>query len=349
MVVPDALEVGGLGAWAGGADEQVASVLEVERGETWIVGGRGPEHTRIGWEFFGSRVLAEIEGDTPEQAAVLGEMRREKGVVVFIFYGGEGGGVECGGIAGNIVVASEAGSGGEHDGDGRRAGDAELVGVGENLTTLDGDAGAGLEGERAGNAVGGGVFSGEDQGVAAFGAGVGGLERGERNSEIEGGGLLGLPDVASGVADDDDLIDWTGEDLAGVEQLAEAEGGGGDGGIEVELTPVVSGPIAAGQGEKQVAERLVGHLADGAGHEFLLRKILGGLVLTGGEESTDLRQGCACLGVRGIVGAASPKSVLVELEAFVVDAAEDHGAEATIADRQGLHPLAGRALIPKSQ
>jgi len=274
---------------------------------------------------------------------------REKGVVVFIFYGGMGGGVERGGIAGDIVVASEAGSGGEHDGDGGRTRDAELVGVGGNLTALDGDAGAGLEGECAVNAVGGAVFSGENEGVAAFGAGVGGLERGERDSEIEGGGLLGLVDVAGGVAYDDDLIDWAGEDLAGVEEFAKAEGGGSNGGIEIELTPVVGGPIAARQSEKQVAERLVGHLADGAGHEFLLREILSGLVLAGGEEAADLGQGCASFGVRGMIGAACPKSVLVELEAFEVDAAEDHGAEAPVADWQGLHPLASRALVPKGQ
>ena len=42
-----------------------------------------------------------------------------------------------------------------------------------------------------------------------------------------------------------------------------------------------------------------------------------------------------------VVGFAGPDGLLVELDAFVRGAAEDHGAHAAIADRQGVGPQIG--------
>ena len=74
-----------------------------------------------------------------------------------------------------------------------------------------------------------------------------------------------------------------------------------------------------------------------------------GGVFARGEEATDFGEGGGGRGVGGVVGAAGPEGVLVELKAFVLDAAEDHGAEAAIAERKGLDPLGGGLAIPEGE
>ena len=47
--------------------------------------------------------------------------------------------------------------------------------------------------------------------------------------------------------------------------------------------------------------------------------------------------------------APGPDRIFVELKEVLVDTAIDHGAESTIADRQGFHPLAGRLPVPEHE
>ena len=80
---------------------------------------------------------------------------------------------------------------------------------------------------------------------------------------------------------------------------------------------------------------------DRVAHEFLHGEIFGFLLLAGPEEFADLRQrlGGALVGV--VVGLAGPDGLLVELDAFVGGAAEDHGAHVAVADGQGVGPEVG--------
>ena len=50
-----------------------------------------------------------------------------------------------------------------------------------------------------------------------------------------------------------------------------------------------------------------------------------------------------------VVGFAGPDGMLVELDALVGGAAEDHGAHAAVADGQGFGPESGGLVVPESE
>ena len=103
------------------------------------------------------------------------------------------------------------------------------------------------------------------------------------------------------------------------------------------------GLAGAGSFDDQVAEGLVGLLADRVAHELLHGEVFGFLLLAGPEQFADFGQrlGGALVGV--VVGLAGPDGTLVELDALVRGAAEDHGAHAAVADGQGVGPQIRRA------
>ena len=57
------------------------------------------------------------------------------------------------------------------------------------------------------------------------------------------------------------------------------------------------------------------------------------------------------LGIRvvTVVGTSGPEGVFVELKAFGLDAAEDHGAEASVADGQSVAPEDGWFFVPEDE
>ncbi len=78
VVVPDALQIRRLRARPRAGDQQVAAVLEVERGEAGV--GRAVPHGRealVGGQSVPRR-RAEVESDAPEERAVVGEVPREE-------------------------------------------------------------------------------------------------------------------------------------------------------------------------------------------------------------------------------------------------------------------------------
>lgn len=79
QVVPEALEVGGLAAGAGAGDEQVAAVVEKERGKARVGGALGEAHEAGGrGEGGGSGRRAEVEGDAPVECLVVGAVAGEQ-------------------------------------------------------------------------------------------------------------------------------------------------------------------------------------------------------------------------------------------------------------------------------
>ena len=74
LVVPDALQVGRLAARAAGADQQVAAVLEDQRGQVRIVAVGELGDALVG-RLVGGRRAAEVERHAAEQRLVIGEVR----------------------------------------------------------------------------------------------------------------------------------------------------------------------------------------------------------------------------------------------------------------------------------
>ena len=56
-----------------------------------------------------------------------------------------------------------------------------------------------------------------------------------------------------------------------------------------------------------------------------------------------------CALVRVVVRLARPDGALVELDALVVDAAEDHRAQPAVADGQGFHPQIRGLAVPEGE
>jgi hypothetical protein len=67
------------------------------------------------------------------------------------------------------------------------------------------------------------------------------------------------------------------------------------------------------------------------------------------EEVAGFFDGVGGGGVGGIVGGAGPDGVFVELNAFVVYAAENGAAEAAVAKGKGFEPFACGAVVPESE
>ncbi len=144
------------------------------------------------------------------------------------------------------------------------------------------------------------------------------------------------------------LSGLAGERLALVCHAIRAEGHAGDGGIEVQFTLVVGGVVQADEVQAQVAEGLVGFLAHGVAEKVCPGDALGLLDFSIEQELPDFGQMYVRAGADIIVRPAFPERVLIELDAFVGDAAEDHCPQPAVADGQGIRPFFRRLRIPQS-
>ena len=130
-----------------------------------------------------------------------------------------------------------------------------------------------------------------------------------------------------------------GDHLARVADVADLVAHRGHGVAEVQLAPVVAPEVAVLEGEPDVAERQVG-LGERA-HQPLGGGVGGGVV-AGQRQAADLGERGLRVRPVPVAGAAGPQRVVVDLQALDADVAEDHRAEAAVADRQRLDPLAWR-------
>ncbi len=51
--------------------------------------------------------------------------------------------------------------------------------------------------------------------------------------------------------------------------------------------------------------------------------------------------------IYGVGRAAGPQALFVQLDSLLPDAAEHHGRQRTVAQRQGIYPFAGRFRVPE--
>ena len=213
LVGPDALQIRGQAAGAGGRDEQVTAEAEVERGEGGI--GRacveGAESIWGGASGDGGIRCAEVEGDAVEGAAVVGDVR-----------GAERGEILRGG-AGEVGLGGDAGVGDGSAGEGLdvgRGGDEQQRGVGvahAESVTFEREGAAGRNDTDAGGvAHAGGAaeavvdLSAHEQAVGA--GGFGGEAFGAVEAGVEGDAARG----AGGEAENKSFGRCADEGLAGV-------------------------------------------------------------------------------------------------------------------------------------
>ena len=148
-------------------------------------------------------------------------------------------------------------------------------------------------------------------------------------------------------ADGDDLVGVAGQGFPDEGDAVVFVLHGDDGGVEIEFTAVVGCLFVAGEVEEEVAEGLVGDLAKGDAHELVHGEFLGLSLLAFEEKAADFGEVVGCTGVGVVAWSACPEGVFVELDAVVSGTTEDHGAEATVADGECFHPVAGRFVVPE--
>lgn len=98
--------------------------------------------------------------------------------------------------------------------------------------------------------------------------------------------------------------------------------------------------------EVEVGEALILLLLDGVAHEVSAEQFVGFEVLSFKDQALDFGEDIVAAFDDGGVGAAGPVGVFVELESLFVDTAEDHGAEASVADGEGFVPFTGGGVEP---
>ena len=113
---------------------------------------------------------------------------------------------------------------------------------------------------------------------------------------------------------------------------------------QVERASIFLADVAVREGDVQIAERLI-RLRERAHHP--LRELVSVHVAALGDRAADIGEYVLRLRVVPVSRRARPQRVVVQLQVLLDDLAEDHRAEASVADREGLHPLAGGAVVPE--
>ncbi len=161
--------------------------------------------------------------------------------------------------------------------------------------------------------------------------------------ECELAGLVGLE------ADDQHLVGEATEDLAAIVHAFQPVPDRSDGPIQIQHALVVLDPIVAGEPELEVHEGLVGKLVQRDAHEVLCRQGFGRMLLPIEEQAADLGEVGHGPLVSIVVRCAGPDRILVDLQSLLGRSAEDHCAQAAIADWQGLIPGPGGRIVAQAQ
>src|SRR5262245_18267499 len=99
--------------------------------------------------------------------------------------------------------------------------------------------------------------------------------------------------------------------------------------------------------QQDIGKGLIGLLKDGISHQILPRQFCSLRFFSFKQKSSDFRK-VFCTPCNGVImRLPRPESVFVDLYAFLLDAAEDHGAQSSISNWQCLVPIAGWLAIPQ--
>ena len=339
LVVPDALEVRRLAAGLGGADQQVAAVIEdqghhahviaVLEGRLALVRRQG--RIRAGVQLDGAAaVLLAVGGLVPREELLVGELRG----------GGQarlrGGGL----VAGNVVIIDVIRRGVHQQGHVRRAGNGQLLVLGGHFSVTD-DLRAALGREPPGNALVLHTLDARHERLPL----CRNLE-GELAILREGEGQCAL--LAGVQPDDEGAVAQRGERAPRVADAVRREADPRDGAGQVQVAAVVLDLLRhvlemhpeAAQREEPLAVR--------AGNELFVDQRLRFLLASRVDELADLvevlERRLAVVVVRG----TAPEGGFVQLDGLVGDAAEHHRGHLAVAEGQGFEPPAGRGVIPQA-
>ena len=339
-VIPQTLQVCRLGARPRARGEQVSPVLEVKRGERGILGDRAGLHSLVG----GSRggvAGAEIESNATEEAPVLGDVMGLQRLEALPSHPDHLPGRRRG-VSGDVPAVPVAGRGRDQNDHRIGAPDRDDAALRRRRPTRRDHLGAHLEGEGACDPVGRSVGAAQDQGRIALEGDRRTLGRAQRHVDSD------PPAGVGGQPESDDLVHRRREDLAHVRYAVRREARPRDCRVEVELALVRGDRSECAARDLQLASGGIGHLPDGTRHHPRLGQVIGLAVLAFEDESAHERKRREGLGAVGVVRAAGPERVLVELERLGFDAAEDHRPQAAGADGQRLGPLPGGLPVPQA-
>src|SRR6266850_5411309 len=172
-------------------------------------------------------------------------------------------------------------------------------------------------------------------------------DAGCRMRAIQCGGEIQLAGLAGRNSPDDYLIRITGKNLALITHAASFITDFGRSGIQVQLAAIINRVSVVREREPDIPERLISFLAERNAHEFLHGEVFGFLLFAIPKKLANLRQKLRRSFVLIFVRMTGPKSILVELQVFVRDAAEEHAAESAIADRKSFDPFLGGLFVPE--
>ena len=358
MLVPDALEVGGLGSGTGAGDDQIPSVL-IEQSIALGIHVLVPTSQALDG---GGVVLvrAEVHGDSVEVGLIVCHMAGHQilevvsecllHILLAQFHVGLT--VQIGLTEGAV----KAGLSSDQQGDAVSTGNLEVVLPGIDLTALglevqhcaeahtlflgvlfidNGLGGVALVGGvhlRGGHAIQdqAAVFDGSARTQTAVEAGL----------QADGTGFV------CGDPQDDHLIGSRDKSLAGIGDIADGVGQPGDSVLQAEAAAIV-GHFALGMihfhpqvGQRQIALGIVAE-------DFLLDQGLSLGVFLLPYQLAGLTIVFVSTGDISALGIAGPQGILVEGEGFLLDTGPDHSAQTSVAQGEGFLPVAGRFLIPK--
>ena len=145
------------------------------------------------------------------------------------------------------------------------------------------------------------------------------------------------------------LICRSGENLTGEMSAVNAIGDFGNSGFQIEFAPILFDTGMTGKFQPDIPGSFIGHLADRIGHHFSPDQVVRFPVPAFEDQSPGFGQGLQRFGIIRIVGASGVQGVLVQLQPLDGRAPENHRAQSPVADRQSLHPLTRRLLIPEQK
>ncbi len=343
LVVPYALEVGGLAAGARRRDQQVAAIVEIKRGERRVVRIARLPDAQVGGKIRRGRA-AEIDSDAPIEAAMLRGRRVGDRREAFGQRGGDPGACALVGLTADVVEAPIAGGHGYEQHQFVSVLNHQRIAFAGHPSAAHDRFQPRLETQRAGDIAVRVVVPRQDEGVAAFGCGLPALE-GAGEGQAAGNRTASV----RAQPHRDHLVDRRGQHLAAIARVRRGEIGDGDRGIEIERTSVVlrrrRGDL--GHFDQQAADGLVCRLDQRPRHHPFVGEGFGlGVAVAEDELAEPLHAGRG-FRIDRIIRPAGPQGVLVQLQPLGDGSAEHHGAHAAVADRQCLDPRRGRSAIPQ--
>ena len=343
LVVPDALQVGGLSSGLRGTDEQVTAEGEIGRHEPVVVVVGKVDDALVGGQV-GVAVVAQEERCASHETAELPHM----GLTALLIVARHGLPQPVFRprllVARDIRVVDEVGGDGDVD-HGLvglvHADDAVARGRRPACPTLHGGAGHASHEphlplaafQRSPHTFEGGFIAlalDDDVGVWCGKVDVEGNHAWLRGGETNG----------------DHIVGKGGDDLPPILHAVHRVGGHGQGRVEAQLTPVLRIALGLRHRDIHIAEGLVGHTPVGGRHHLLRGHVLRFLVLSFEEQPLDYRDGLSGLRIGILVGLPRPDGLLVELHMLGRGDAIDHGAQSAIAKREGIGPHLCRTVIP---